>query len=292
MGLGSYVGCMNALLANEPLIRGVALGGVLALMLAAEALWPRRKRALTRMQRWPTNIAFVALGGLVTRLMMFLPAPLAGVTMAVFAERIGFGALNAIAAPVWLEMLAAIVLLDLAIWGQHVAFHRVPQLWALHAVHHADRDFDATTALRFHPVEIAISALYKAVVVALVGAPVAAVLVFDVLLNACATFNHANLKLPRFAERALRLVLVTPDLHRVHHSIHADEHMSNFGFCLSVWDRLFGALREAPRGGHEGMVIGLPAHQSAAPARLLWSLALPWRRSVSPVLESPPTGKR
>lgn len=270
---------MNALLVHEPLIRGIAFGGVLALMLGAEALWPRRKRALARIQRWPTNLAFVALGGLVARLLVFLPAPLAGVTMAVFAERIGFGALNVIAAPVWLEMLAAILLLDLAIWVQHVAFHRIPQLWALHAVHHADRDIDATTALRFHPVEIAISTLYKAVVVAFVGAPVAAVLVFDVLLNACATFNHANLKLPAAAERALRLVLVTPDLHRVHHSIHADEHTSNYGFCLSIWDRLFGALREAPRGGHDGMIIGLSAYQSAAPARLLWSMALPWRPS-------------
>jgi sterol desaturase/sphingolipid hydroxylase (fatty acid hydroxylase superfamily) len=170
-----------------------------------------------------------------------------------------------------------VVLLDFAIWLQHVLSHRVPALWQVHQVHHADRDFDVTTALRFHPVEIGLSMLYKVVWVLALGAPVAAVIIFEVILNAFAIFNHANVALPGRLDRALRVVIVTPDMHRVHHSVLAREHHNNFGFNLSVWDRVFGTYTAQPRDGHDGMTIGLPQFQSEAPARLAWSLSLPFK---------------
>ncbi len=268
---------MNAVLANETLIRASAFASVFLLMLAAEALWPRRRLVMARAVRWPTNLAIIALGNLSVRILTMAPAPLAAAAVAVMVERHGVGVLQLMAAPTWAKVLIGVLLLDLAIWAQHVAFHRLAWLWLLHAVHHADRDIDVTTALRFHPLEILLSTLYKSVVVATFGAPLLAVIVFEIGLNACAMFNHANLHLPRSVDRIVRLVFVTPDLHRVHHSVHADEHNSNFGFCLSVWDRLFGAFREQPRDGHQGMTIGLNPYQDAAPGRLSWSLALPWR---------------
>jgi sterol desaturase/sphingolipid hydroxylase (fatty acid hydroxylase superfamily) len=261
---------------SEAAIRLGFFLGLFALFAAAEAIWPRRTRAFPRSGRWGTNLAFAAIDAGALRLLA-LALPLLAVGAAVDAQAAGWGLFNALAWPVWAEALAAILLLDAAIWAQHWASHHVPLFWRFHRVHHADRDFDVTTAVRFHPVEILASMGLKIGLVYLIGPPAWAVVVFEVLLNGTALFNHANLRLPPQLDALLRLVLVTPDLHRVHHSVHRDEHDSNFGFCLSVWDRLAGTYRAEPRDGHEAMVLGL-AWQDDRPARLGWSLRLPFRR--------------
>ena len=203
--------------------------------------------------------------------------PLLAVGAAIDAEAQGWGLFNALALPYWVEVVVAILLLDLAIWTQHLVTHKVPLLWRLHRVHHADRDVDVTTAIRFHPVEIALSMLLKIGLVYLLGLPALAVILFEIILNGTAMFNHSNLKLPVGIEAVLRRFLVTPDMHRVHHSIHRDEHDSNYGFALSIWDRIFGTYIPQPRGGHDGMTTGLQ-WQDERPAKLGWSLWLPFRR--------------
>lgn len=265
------------LIDNEPLVRGVSFVLVLAALLAFEAAWPRRARVQTRLSRWTTNGVLIVSGAALTRAGAALAPALAATGAAAWAGAHGIGLFNGVAAPLS-AFVASVLLLDLAVWAQHVVFHRVGFLWRLHRVHHADRDFDATTALRFHPLEIAVSMGWKAAVVVALGAPVAAVVVFEVLLNACAMFNHANLKLPLWFDRIVRLVFVTPDMHRVHHSVHGDEFNTNFGFCLSLWDRLFRVYRAQPRDGHEAMTIGLAAWQDGKPARIGWALLSPFRR--------------
>lgn len=245
-------------------------------MLVVEAVWPKRPRIIRRRVRWVTNISLMGAGTLVSRLMMLLPAPLAATAAAAFASGHGVGIFNVLNWPFWAEALLTLLTLDLAVWAQHWAFHRVELLWRLHSVHHADREVDATTALRFHPLEIGVSVALKGAVVLVLGAPVAVVIAFEALLNGFATFNHANTSLPPRVERIIRLFIVTPDLHRIHHSVRCAEQDSNFGFCLSLWDRLFGLLRAEPVDGDAGLVIGLTEHQGAAPACLAWSLALPF----------------
>jgi sterol desaturase/sphingolipid hydroxylase (fatty acid hydroxylase superfamily) len=210
--------------------------------------------------------------------MAMLAVPVAAVAAAEWARIAGWGAFNLLGWPLWLEILIAIVVLDLAIYGQHVLFHKVPVLWRLHQVHHADVDFDVSTALRFHPVEIALSMLIKIAVVLALGAPAIAVVLFEIILNGCAMFNHANVKLPGWLDAILRRILVTPDMHRVHHSVIRRETDSNFGFNLSIWDRIFGTYRAQPEAGHAGMTIGLSEYQSEDPTRFSWSLLLPFRR--------------
>jgi sterol desaturase/sphingolipid hydroxylase (fatty acid hydroxylase superfamily) len=198
--------------------------------------------------------------------------------MALFAQAQGWGLFNTYAVPAWAAIAASIVALDLAIYLQHVLFHAVPALWRLHRVHHADLDFDVTTGARFHPLEIVLSMLIKFAAIAVLGAPAVAVLVFEVLLNALAMFNHANVRIPAPIDRALRVVLVTPDMHRVHHSIEGDETDSNFGFNLSLWDRLFGTYRAGPRAGHEAMTIGIREFRDPGQcATLPGMLAIPFR---------------
>jgi sterol desaturase/sphingolipid hydroxylase (fatty acid hydroxylase superfamily) len=177
--------------------------------------------------------------------------------------------------PVWLEVVLAILILDFVIWAQHLITHKVPVLWRLHRVHHADRDMDVTTAIRFHPVEIALSMLLKIGVVYLLGPAALAVILFEIILNGTAMFNHANLRLPVGMDRVVRMVLVTPDMHRVHHSVHREEHDSNYGFALSIWDRMFGTYIAQPTDGHEGMSVGLE-WQDERPGHLGWSLKLPF----------------
>lgn len=264
-------------LALEPILRGAAFAGVLATMIAAESLWPRRVRLRPRARRWVTNGALVAAGTLMARLIAAAPAPLSAVAAALWADAAGFGLFHWLGLSDWPAMILAMLALDFAIWAQHWAFHHVPWLWRLHRVHHADRDLDATTALRFHPLEIALSVFIKATTVFVLGAPVAAVIFFEVLLNACAIFNHANTSLPAPVERLVRLVLVTPDLHRIHHSTLRAEHDSNFGFCLSVWDRLFSLLRKDAIGGDRAMSIGLIDAQDTRPEQLSWSLLAPFK---------------
>ncbi|MHA1569906.1 MAG: sterol desaturase family protein, partial [Alphaproteobacteria bacterium] len=240
-------------LANEAAIRLSFFAGVFAIMALWELAAPRRGLATSKAARWAGNLGIVVINTLVLRLLF----PVLAVGVAAAAESRGWGLFNMVEAPFWLAVLASVALLDLAIYLQHVMFHAVPALWRLHMMHHADLDFDVTTGARFHPIEIVLSMLIKMGVVTLLGAPAMAVLVFEILLNATAMFNHANARLSPGLDRVLRLVVVTPDMHRVHHSAEAAETNSNFGFNLPWWDRLLGTYRAQPAAGHEAMTIGL-----------------------------------
>ena len=262
---------------SELLFRLGAFAAIFAGMVLLELAWPKRAPRWPRARRWVTNLAVVGLGILVVRLLAFLAVPLVAVGAAIIAQHHGWGLFNLVAWPSVLEIGLAVVVLDYAIWLQHVAMHKVPILWRVHQMHHADVDFDVTTALRFHPFETGLSMLYKVAWVLALGAAPLAVVLFEVILNGCAMFNHANVNLPRRLDWILRQVLVTPDMHRVHHSIERREHDTNFGFNLSIWDRLFGTYTPEPEKGHLGMTIGLQPYQSEAPTRLGWSLALPFR---------------
>ena len=227
--------------------------GILLLLAFSEAWWPRRERSLSRLQRWTSNLGIVVINTVLLRLLF----PAAAVGMALFAQSAGWGIFNTFEFPYWIAVLVSVIVLDFMIWLQHVMVHAVPALWRLHRVHHADLDFDVTTGLRFHPLEIILSMIIKFGVIAVLGAPVLAVIIFEIALNATSMFNHSNLRLPIRLDRWLRLVVVTPDMHRVHHSVEDDETNSNFGFNLPWWDRLFGTYRAQPREGHDGMTIGI-----------------------------------
>ncbi len=264
-------------LGHEPAIRIAFFVAVFAVMAGWEAVAPRRTPMLPRAARWPGNFALVALNTVLVRLLF----PLAGVGMAAFSSAHGWGLLNHFEVPVWLAVPLAVIALDFAIWLQHVMVHAVPALWRLHRVHHADLDYDLTTGARFHPAEIALSMLLKLAAIAVLGPAVVAVVIFEVLLNATAMFNHANVRIPAGVDRVLRWFVVTPDMHRVHHSVEDDETNSNFGFNLPWWDRLFGTYRDQPRAGHEAMTIGIRAHRDAREvARLDGMLLLPFRGEV------------
>src|SRR5437773_7415272 len=259
----------------EGAIRLAAFVAVFAAVALWEALAPRRKRSFERRARWPHNLGLLLVDVALVRVF----APGAAIAVAMTAAGSGWGLLNALALPGWSAIAAGIALLDLAIYFQHVMFHAVPTLWRLHRVHHADLDFDLTTGTRFHPIEILISIVIKCSAVAAIGASPAAVLVFEVLLNATAMFNHANASLPRVVDRWLRWLLVTPDMHRLHHSVEYDESSSNFGFNLPWWDRLFGTYRAQPRLGHDTMTIGVDAFRSADDLRLDQLLLQPFRNT-------------
>ena len=261
------------LFAHEPLIRLGAFAGVLVAMAAWEILAPRRPQQIGRLTRWPGNLGIVALDTLLVRVVF----PAAAVGMAVLAERQGWGLFNTAGIPSWLAIVASVLVLDLAIYLQHVMFHAVPALWRLHRMHHADLEFDTTTGVRFHPIEILLSMLLKLVVVAALGAPAVSVLIFEVLLNASSLFNHGNVRLPARVDRALRWIVVTPDMHRVHHSVVPRETNSNFGFSLSCWDRLLGTYRAQPAAGHDGMTIGIAQFRQPADLRLDRMLLQPFR---------------
>lgn len=239
--------------ANEVPIRLGFFFGIFAVMALWELAAPRRRLTQPKAVRWANNIGLVFFNSFLVRLVF----PLAAVGMAVFAREQGWGVLNYFEVPYWLAVVAAVVVLDFFIWLQHVMVHAVPALWRLHRMHHADLDFDVTTGARFHPLEILLSMLIKFAVIAVLGPPVLAVIVFEVLLNATSMFNHSNVRVAAGVDRVLRLFVVTPDMHRVHHSVEDDETNSNFGFNLPWWDRLFGTYRAQPRAGHEGMTIGI-----------------------------------
>ncbi len=264
---------MDALLSNEGLVRIGVFAGLLVLMIGLEALAPRRRRQLSRKDRWPANLGIVVVDTLAARLLIPLPPAAA----ALWAAEHGIGTFHWLALPDWAAILATILILDLAIYAQHVVFHKVPVLWRLHRMHHADTEIDTTTGIRFHPIEIVLSILIKIALVIALGAPAAAVILFEVILNACAMFNHANLALPVWLDRPLRLLIVTPDMHRVHHSWHRDETDSNYGFNVPWWDRLFGTYRAQPRDGHDGMTIGLKTFREAEHRGLLGLLRIPFR---------------
>jgi sterol desaturase/sphingolipid hydroxylase (fatty acid hydroxylase superfamily) len=259
---------------HELIIRlGVFLGlfGILAL---AELWRPRRPAPRTR--RWVLNWGLILLDSLALRLMA-VAVPLLAVGAALDASQRGVGLLNHISLNGALETLIAILILDFAIWFQHLLTHKIPMLWRLHQVHHSDPEMDVTTAIRFHPFEILLSMVLKIGLVYALGASAFSVVLFEVLLNGTALFNHANIRLPLALDRVLRRVLVTPDMHRVHHSTNRDEHDSNYGFSLAIWDRIFGTYIAQPREGHEGMTIGLTAPQ-ARPNTLSQVLTMPFRK--------------
>jgi len=254
---------MQALLDHEGSVRLGVFLAVLGVMAAWEVAAPRRRREIPRLLRWSSNLGVVALDTVLVRLAF----PVLAVALALRAEAGGWGLFNALDVAPWLALVASVLLLDLAIYLQHVMFHAVPALWRLHRMHHADLEFDVTTGLRFHPVEILLSMGIKLAVVAALGPPAVAVLIFEVLLNATAMFNHSNIRLPLGVDRWLRLLVVTPDMHRVHHSVIPAETNSNFGFNLPWWDRLLGTYRAQPAAGHERMTIGIEQFRSR---RDLW----------------------
>jgi sterol desaturase/sphingolipid hydroxylase (fatty acid hydroxylase superfamily) len=267
----------NQLLTNEPTVRLAASAGVFLVMVIWELVLPRRGMVVKRRVRWTNNLAIVVLNTALIRLLF----PVLAVGAALVAQTHGWGLLNVVQIPAWTAFVIAVVLLDLAIYVQHVLFHFVPAFWRLHRMHHADLEFDVTTGLRFHPIEIALSMCIKLVVVVALGAPAAAVLVLEVLLNATSMFNHSNVKIPTSIDRLLRWVVVTPDMHRVHHSVHRVETDSNFGFNVPWWDRIFGTYRAQPVDGHEDMAIGLPQFRDVRELWLDKMLAQPLRSDDS-----------
>lgn len=275
----------SPLLELEPAIRLGVFFGAFSLMAVWEVLAPRRAQALLRRSRWPGNISMVFLNTLLLRVIM----PVAAIDLALNAENAHWGLFNLLQMPSWLAIVLAVIALDLAIYLQHVMFHAVPLLWRLHRMHHADQGFDVTTGSRFHSLEIILSMLIKLLLIAALGPPAVAVLIFEVLLNALAMFNHANIALPLALDRWLRYGIVTPDMHRVHHSIYPDETNSNFGFNLSLWDRCLGTYRAQPRDGHQGMTIGINAFRTPRDQRLDQMLIQPLRQQTGnyPINRSP-----
>lgn len=258
----------------EPVARLGVFATALAVLAALEMWLPRRKTEWKRRLRWPGNIGIVVLDTLLVRVLF----PTAVVGVAVWASARGWGVFNHINLPLALQVSGSVVLLDLLIYFQHVMFHRVPALWPFHRMHHTDLHLDATTGLRFHPIEILISTAIKCAAVIMLGAPAAAVILFEVILNLAAMFTHSNIRIPARLDSLVRLLVVTPDMHRVHHSTEARETHSNFGFNLSCWDRLFRTYRAQPIRGHDEMELGIPGYASSKELRLMDMLFHPFVR--------------
>jgi sterol desaturase/sphingolipid hydroxylase (fatty acid hydroxylase superfamily) len=267
---------MDVLLSIEPFARLAAFGSILAAMVVWEFLAPRRDQKIGRPARWPSNIGVVVLDTVLVRLLF----PVGAVGLALLAEIRGWGLLNGFDVPAWAAIPLGVILLDLAIYLQHVLLHAVPAFWRLHRMHHADLEFDVTTGIRFHPIEILLSMGIKLGVVAALGTPAVAVLIFEILLNATSMFNHGNVELPARLDRVLRWIVVTPEMHRVHHSIKPRETNSNFGFNLPWWDRLFGTYCDQPEAGHVGMTIGIEQFRDTREQRLDCMLTQPFRDDV------------
>ena len=259
---------------SEAQIRlGIFIGLFLVLAVLELAL-PRRIPKDVKTRRWITNWLIVLIDSTILRLVFTGAA----VGVALWAQANEFGVFNRFEVPLWLAVVISFIVLDFAIWLAHVASHKIPILWAVHRMHHSDIDFDVTTAIRFHPIEILLSMVWKMIIVAGLGAPAISVLVFEIVLNGAAMFNHSNLRLPGWFDRLLRLLVVTPDMHRVHHSIIHRETDSNYGFNLAIWDRMFGTYVDQPEKGHLDMQIGLEEWQDDRPSRLFWSLGVPFFR--------------
>src|SRR3989344_7898676 len=260
------------ILHNEVAIRLGFFIGVLTVMALWEILAPRRALTTSKAWRWVSNLGIVFLNSILLRLLF----PVAAVGLAAYATGHGWGLFNQIQIPFWAAVIASVVALDLAIYLQHVMFHAVPAFWRLHRMHHADLDFDVTTGTRFHPIEILLSMGIKFSVIALLGTPALAVLIFEVLLNATSMFNHGNIYIPAKVDRVLRRIIVSPDMHRIHHSIYVNETNSNFGFSLPWWDRLLGTYRKSPKDGQVGMTIGIDLFRKQKYLNLPWLLAQPF----------------
>ena len=257
---------------SEATIRLGFFMGILALVAGLEILRPRRALTTSKAGRWFANLAIVVLNPLSVRLVF----PVLPIGIALLAEERHWGLLNNVDLPYWLKVATAVIILDFSIYLQHILHHAVPALWRLHMVHHADLDFDVTTGMRFHPIEIVLSMAIKLMTVAALGPPALAVLIFEVALNATSMFNHSNVYLPEKVDRMLRLLVVTPDMHRVHHSVIIRETNSNYGFNLPWWDRLLGTYKDQPERGHDGMMIGLSQFRDPKRLTLSWLLILPF----------------
>lgn len=263
---------------SEPLVRLIAFAAIFLSMAAFELLSPRLERdemlGALKARRWLTNISILVLSSLALRVVF----PLAAVGTALWAADNGYGLFHLLDTPPWIAGILAFVILDFAVWLEHVLSHKIPLLWRIHRMHHADTGFDLTTALRFHPLEIVLSMFWKALIILCLGPPAVAVLIFEIVLNGTAMFNHSNAKLPLGLDRHLRRVLVTPDMHRVHHSSYKNETDSNYGFNFPYWDYLFRTYCPQPRLGHQEMEIGLKSYRDRSPTRFFWSLILPFKK--------------
>lgn len=262
---------------NEATIRLSVFLGILAILIVVEFWIPRKQRVHPRQGRWITN-GLITMLNTITLNLMSIAMPLLAVGAAMDASDKGWGLFNLMNLPLWADIVLTVIILDFVVWLQHLLNHKIPFLWRFHRMHHTDRDLDVTSAVRFHPVEIAYSMLLKIAVVYLLGPAAIAVVVFEVILNGTAMFNHANLGLSKKLDAILRKVLVTPDMHRVHHSIYHEEHDTNYGFAMSVWDRIFGTYTDQPRDGHAEMKLGLQ-WQDDRPTKIIWSLLLPFRKN-------------
>lgn len=260
---------------DENVIRLSIFIGVLLFISGLEAIFPKKARTQLRKNRWITHIGLSIIDTVAVRLL----GPIVALAVAGWAIANNVGLFNLTDWPTWSEIALAFILLDFGIYLQHIATHKIPILWRIHKVHHSDLDLDASSALRFHPIEIMLSMIYKCGLVLLIGPAVIAVLIFEICLNASAIFNHANLALPNWCDRFLRLFIVTPDMHRVHHSVVPNETDRNFGFNFSIWDRFFRTYRAQPEAGHDKMTIGLSEHQTSEPTGLIWSLKLPFAKT-------------
>ena len=269
---------------NEWMIRLAFFGGIFLIIGFAELLVPRRTLTTSKKSRWFANIGIVFINTFLLRLLF----PAGAVGISIWIGLHGWGIFNLVQWPLWVEVVLTVILLDVVIYIQHVMFHALPVLWRLHMMHHADMDYDLTTGTRFHPIEIIISMGIKAGAITLLGAPVIGVIIFEILLNGAAMFNHGNFFIPLGLDRVLRLLVVTPDMHRVHHSVFPSETNSNFGFNLPWWDRLFGTYRPQPMKGHEQMTIGLNQFRDPSRLTLLWMIALPFAGKTG----SYPIGRR
>ena len=259
---------------HESTIRLGFFFGILLVMAIWEILAPRRDLTVNKSKRWVSNLGIVVLNTVVVRILF----PTAAAGVAIYSIKQGWGVFNFIETPDWIAILVSVILLDMVIYWQHVIFHKVPVLWRLHRMHHADMDIDVTTGSRFHPIEIIISMLVKFSAVLILGVPVVAIIIFKVLLNLTAMFNHSNVKLPLGMDKVIRFLIVTPDMHRVHHSVIPQETNSNFGFNLSIWDRLFHSYTAQPKEGHNGMTIGLNEYREEQVAeRLPGMLMIPFK---------------
>ena len=266
------------ILGNEAVIRMSFFLGIFAVMALWEFVAPRRALTISKVLRWTNNLGLVFFNTFLLRLLF----PVAAVGVAVFSSEQGWGLFNYYDVPPVVAIISSVVVMDFIIYLQHVMVHAIPVLWRLHRVHHADLDYDVTTGARFHPIEIILSMLIKFATIFLLGPPVVAVVIFEVVLNATAMFNHSNVRLNLIVDKWLRLLVVTPDMHRVHHSIEDDETNSNFGFSLPWWDRLFGTYRDQPRAGHQNMIIGIRGFREAKQASWITGmLAMPFIGKVT-----------
>lgn len=268
---------MDNLLAIESTVRLSAFLSIFACMALWELLAPRRQLTVRKSQRWLNNLGLVVVNTLVIRFIF----PAAAVGTAVWAETQQIGLIHWLEwNQLWWVVLTSVVLLDLFIWYQHLLFHKIPLLWRLHRVHHADLDFDLTTGLRFHPIEVLLSMFIKAALILLFGFPAIAVLVFEIVLNGCAMITHSNIRLPSKLDGLIRTLFVTPDMHRVHHSWRVEEANSNYGFNLAIWDKLFGTYRRDSVDGQQGIIFGITQVPNKAAVPLPKLLTLPFRSGL------------